>query len=403
MTAKSSEWGAYIDAVLRIEAPDRVIWVRPTPISRSTGQYPDPEGRTICVITAHNPRGQLASDAENGSAQARLKAELERRGLTWWPTAGGDPSWTHVEASAAVIGMAEADAIALGAQFGQNAIFVLTPTDRQVVSCLERRLVATGWSIEPEADGNVGTSWPAVEVKKTAASHHEEPRELKTEDVQDEEEVKPTQTPPAEAVDKPGSLVGIVVLVDVDNDGEELYVIPESRARSELRSYATLNFARSYRDVLADDDAVQTVVDALGRFLEDLDEDLNGRELFAQRVAEDAPFDANEFFGPGGWRQWMPNHAQSSAGFVEGSAPVLWSRFKQPDGGWGIDYDPTDYLAAEDKEQILTELRVLGCEILHCPGLTSQYWGPDPDLVARIDAGEWPPRSGEPESPESGR
>jgi hypothetical protein len=60
MSAKSSKWGAYIDAVLRIEAPDRVIWVRPTPISRSTGQYPDPEGRTICVITAHNPGGQLA-------------------------------------------------------------------------------------------------------------------------------------------------------------------------------------------------------------------------------------------------------------------------------------------------------------------------------------------------------
>ena len=169
MTAKSSKWGAYIDAVLRIEAPDRVIWVRPTPISRSTGQYPDREGRMICVITAHNPGGQLASDAENGSAQARLEAELKRRGLTWWPTAGGDPSWTHVEASAAVIGMAEADAITLGAQFGQDAIFVLTPADRQVVGCVERRIVATGWSIEPEADRNVGTKWPTVEVKKIAA------------------------------------------------------------------------------------------------------------------------------------------------------------------------------------------------------------------------------------------
>lgn len=186
MTAKFSGWGAYIDAVLRIEAPGGVIWVRPTPISRSTGQYPDPEGRTICVITAHNPGGQLASDAENGSAQARLEAELERRGLTWWPAAGGDPSWTHVEASAAVIGMGEADAIALGAQFGQDAIFVLTPTDRQVVGCAERRIVATGWSIEPEAKGNVVTSGPAVELK-AAAGHHEEPEELETGDADEDE------------------------------------------------------------------------------------------------------------------------------------------------------------------------------------------------------------------------
>ena len=66
-------------------------------------------------------------------------------------------------------------------------------------------------------------------------------------------------------------------------------------------------------------------------------------------------------------------------------------------------HDPTDYLAAEDAEQILAELRVLGCEILRCPGLVRVYYDPDPDLVARIDAGEWPPRSRDPEPPESGR
>jgi hypothetical protein len=187
MTAKSSGWGAYIDAVLRIEAPDGVIWVRPQPISRSTGQYPDPEGRTICVITAHNPGGRLAPDAENASAQARLTAELERRGLTWWPAAGGDPSWTHVETSAAVIGMREADAIALGAQFSQDAIFVLTPADRQVVGCAERRIVATGWSIELGDDGNGVAAWSAVEVK-AADDRHEESETLRTEDAREGED-----------------------------------------------------------------------------------------------------------------------------------------------------------------------------------------------------------------------
>ncbi len=152
MTGNSSGWSAYKDAVLRIEAPSGVIWVRPSPISLVSGKYPELQGRAICVITAHNPGGRLTSGADNAAAQAQLVAELEKRGLTWWPAAGGDPSWTHVEDSAAVIGMDEADAIALGAQFGQEAIFVLTPAFRHVIGCANRRISARGWSIEPEAD-----------------------------------------------------------------------------------------------------------------------------------------------------------------------------------------------------------------------------------------------------------
>lgn len=152
MSETPGGWSAYSDAVLRIEAPGGVIWVRPAPISLVSGEYPEPDGRAICVITAHNPGGRLASGTDNAAAQAQLVAKLKERGLTVWPAAGGDPSWTHVEDSAAVIGMDEAEAIALGAEFGQEAIFVLTPADRQVVGCAQRRIVATGWSIKPEAD-----------------------------------------------------------------------------------------------------------------------------------------------------------------------------------------------------------------------------------------------------------
>jgi Protein of unknown function (DUF3293) len=148
-------WDDYVSALLRIETPGGMIWVRPAPITQTAGEYPDPGGRTICVITAHNPGGRTVSDATNASAQARLVTELERRGLTWWPAAGGDPSWTHVEASAAVIGMNEADAIALGAEFGQDAIFALTPADRRVIGCADGRVVATGWSIESRRVGCV--------------------------------------------------------------------------------------------------------------------------------------------------------------------------------------------------------------------------------------------------------
>jgi hypothetical protein len=151
MTAEASTWDAYAGAVIRIEAPGGVYWVRPAPGRSTAGEYPDPDGHAIYVLTAHNPGGQIAPDVANALAEARLIAELQRRGRTWWPAAGGDPSWTHVEQGAAVIGIDEADAIALGAEFGQDAIFVLTPADRRVIGCADRRVVATGWSSELDA------------------------------------------------------------------------------------------------------------------------------------------------------------------------------------------------------------------------------------------------------------
>lgn len=160
MTAEPGMWAAYVGAVMRIEAPSGVVWVRPAPVTRTAGVYPDPEGRVIYVMTAHNPGGRIASDTANASAEARLAAELDRRGLTWWSAAGGDPSWAHVEPGAAVIGMDEADAIALGEEFGQDAIFMLTPADRRVIGCADRRVVTTGWSIEMDANLSASASLP---------------------------------------------------------------------------------------------------------------------------------------------------------------------------------------------------------------------------------------------------
>jgi hypothetical protein len=155
MTADSGSWDAYETAVIRIEAPGGVAWVRPAPLTRTAGDYPDPAGRPIYVITAHNPGGQVASDKDNARAEALLADELGQRGLTWWPAAGGDPSWTHVEPGAAVLGLDEADAVALGAAFGQDAIFVVTPAGRRVVGCAGERATTTGWSIGPDVPPSV--------------------------------------------------------------------------------------------------------------------------------------------------------------------------------------------------------------------------------------------------------
>jgi hypothetical protein len=149
-------WDAYCGASLRIETPTGAVWVYPAPVSMTEGSYPDPHGRMICVITAHNPGGRAASDQENAAAQRRLEDELTQQGWTWWPAAGGDASWTHVEASAAVIGAEESEVAALGADFGQDAIFVLDPKWRRIVGCLSGRVAATGWTVKPEVGDDNG-------------------------------------------------------------------------------------------------------------------------------------------------------------------------------------------------------------------------------------------------------
>jgi hypothetical protein len=86
------------------------------------------------------------------TAGAPLAAELTSRGLRWWPASAADPSWTQVEQGVAVPGLSEADALALGARFGQEVIVVLTPASRRVIDCATGRRSVTGWIIVSEAD-----------------------------------------------------------------------------------------------------------------------------------------------------------------------------------------------------------------------------------------------------------
>lgn len=149
---ESTAWDDYLTAEIRIELPDGPVRVYPGPPFQASGRYPDPDGRPIAVITAHNPGGVTVADEANDKAQAALEAELDRRGIAWWPAAGADPDWSHVEASVAIPGLSEADALALGADFGQEAVFLLTPGSRKVIACATGRRSVTGWSVVPEAE-----------------------------------------------------------------------------------------------------------------------------------------------------------------------------------------------------------------------------------------------------------
>jgi hypothetical protein len=146
----SSGWDAYVSAELRIDTPDGLVHVYPASALQASGQYPDPGRRPIAIVTAHNPGGADADPEANAAAHCALVAELDRQGLTWWPAEGADPDWTHVEDGVAVPGLSQADARKLGADFGQTAIFLLSPLGLKVIDCATGRMSMTGWHIEPE-------------------------------------------------------------------------------------------------------------------------------------------------------------------------------------------------------------------------------------------------------------
>lgn len=156
--SRSARWEAYADTLLQIETPAGSVQVVRAPLTWTSGDYLDPEGRTVHVVTAHNPGGRVAGVAANAAAKSQLEAELDRRPVVWWPAAGGDACWSHVEANAAVLGLDDDEARALGAAYGQEVIFALTPTVRQVLDCRTRRCLATGWSLHRLGGGTAAVA-----------------------------------------------------------------------------------------------------------------------------------------------------------------------------------------------------------------------------------------------------
>jgi len=147
-------WDSYIRAVLRVERPEGAQWIRPAALGRSHGiDFPDSSGRTVHVITAYNPAGKVVTDKVNIAAHQRLEARLQEMGASYLAAAGGDVEWAHVEPGFAILGMSENDARALGREFGQDAIFGLSPTALVILSCDTSRTHVTGWEASPDAAG----------------------------------------------------------------------------------------------------------------------------------------------------------------------------------------------------------------------------------------------------------
>lgn len=87
------------------------------------------------VITAHNPFPVMLSAAENERRHQMLRAEIKRLGYPDLRAVGRARAGSYEEESCAVWGLSQDEAVAIGARYGQRAIFKLTINGLRIVSC----------------------------------------------------------------------------------------------------------------------------------------------------------------------------------------------------------------------------------------------------------------------------
>ena len=114
------------------------------------GQVVAADRGALHVITAWNPGDERPTADENDQRNALLHADLVARGFDPLPALGSDPASTHAEASWAVMGMSDADACALGAKYGQVAVFRITAERQTVLGCF------AAWSVSRPVGGGGG-------------------------------------------------------------------------------------------------------------------------------------------------------------------------------------------------------------------------------------------------------
>jgi hypothetical protein len=141
-------WQAYAGTIVRITHPQLgSLEVRPTAPGATLGDFPGPAGRTIHIMTAQNPGAPLP-EQENRARQAELVAVVGAMAdVEAWSALGGDPSWVHSEDSLAIIGLSEAEAVALARRYDQDAIFAWTSDEWILISCRSDQRQSAGWQL----------------------------------------------------------------------------------------------------------------------------------------------------------------------------------------------------------------------------------------------------------------
>lgn len=152
MVTDEHSWAGYRAAVVSLQIFGEDAIVGPLDvIGEATVEFRNRSGATVHILTADNPGGQVQSDEANRAAYDALLGALSCRDVEVTPAVGHDVEGTHVEASVAVTGLTDEEAIQLGEKFGQQAIFAWCPNSWNLIRCSDG-------VVESRAGGGVITS-----------------------------------------------------------------------------------------------------------------------------------------------------------------------------------------------------------------------------------------------------
>jgi hypothetical protein len=97
------------------------------------------------IFTAYNPGVIVGSDI-NAKADEELRRELNLAGSRCFRITGCSSDLKHQEQGWGVAGLSEERALAIGRQYGQNAIFDITAGVLSVIGCLSgERIRVDSW------------------------------------------------------------------------------------------------------------------------------------------------------------------------------------------------------------------------------------------------------------------
>src|SRR5262249_40065815 len=118
---------AYLRTEVSVALPDKG-WVTATEAARGA---PTP----LYVITAWNPGDARPDAATNRRHNRQLRARLNAVAIEVYAALGASIDSDHFEESYAVAGLTKSEALALGREFKQAAIFEITSQVLTVLSC----------------------------------------------------------------------------------------------------------------------------------------------------------------------------------------------------------------------------------------------------------------------------
>jgi hypothetical protein len=146
--ASDDQWVSYRRTVVEILRPtERTLTVRSAP-GFDPASWPWPTDQPVHILTAWDPGPERPGLAVNRARQSALETELRPLAVVRLAAVGVDPVTGHREEGVAVLGVAESVILALGARYGQDAVFVWKPAEWSIVGCRVDRRLTSGWSLQ---------------------------------------------------------------------------------------------------------------------------------------------------------------------------------------------------------------------------------------------------------------